>query len=142
VAIFPLSTFDGRGEWWTDNETDGAGGCNVFIRAVNYYNSNVDEYEVNKNEGYPVRCIKDGSSESRNMNKKTPIEVCMAEMEKERKMKDKMLDSAIAKLKNDERSFEEFVLLGRMKCYSNIVPMEASVDGMTELYFGMHSSLF
>ncbi len=47
---------DGRGQWWTTAESDSG---KIVTRAVGYYGDNMDEYIVGKNEGWPVRCVRD-----------------------------------------------------------------------------------
>jgi hypothetical protein len=52
------------------------------------------------------------------------------------------LDSVITKFRNDNRSYEEFILLGKMECYSNVTGMEKTVNDMSELYFSMYANLY
>jgi hypothetical protein len=56
------------------------------------------------------------------------------------------LDSVITKFQNDERSFEEFILLGRMECYSNAIGFEMIrinnwTDFASSLYAHLYNSL-
>ena len=52
------------------------------------------------------------------------------------------LDSVITKFQNDNRSFEEFIVLGRAECYSNVIGLEIKVNGWTDLYFMAYSNLY
>jgi hypothetical protein len=52
------------------------------------------------------------------------------------------LDSVITKFQSDNRSFEEFVLLGRMLCYSKVIGLSATVGDETCLYFGLRVRLY
>ena len=58
------------------------------------------------------------------------------------------LDSVITKFQSDNRSFEEFILLGRMACYGNVVGLETIDDktrehhGWTDLEFMMYAHLY
>ena len=52
------------------------------------------------------------------------------------------LDSVITKFQNDNRSFEEFVLLGKIKCYDSLAGLENTVNGRTGLYFSMYANLY
>jgi len=52
------------------------------------------------------------------------------------------LDSVITKFQNDNRSFEEFVVLGKMMCYSKVANLPITVGGQTNLYFGVSSQLY
>jgi len=52
------------------------------------------------------------------------------------------LDSVITKFQNDNRSFEEFIVLGKMMCYSKVANLPITVGGQTDLYFGVSSQLY
>ena len=52
------------------------------------------------------------------------------------------LDSVITKFQNDSRSFEEFILLGKMECYSKILDLEIKTNGWTDLYTDMYVRLY
>jgi len=53
------------------------------------------------------------------------------------------LDSVIAKFQNDNRSFEEFVLLGKIGCYGIVVwPSNENIDGKYDSYIGLHSDYY
>ena len=44
------------GSWWSSTEYDT---YNAWLRHLNYYNGNVDSYNVNKAFGFSVRCLRD-----------------------------------------------------------------------------------
>ena len=48
-----------------------------------------------------------------------------------------LLDSVMIKFQNDNRAFEEYILLGRIECYSNVAGLEDIIDGKSELYFAI-----
>ena len=52
------------------------------------------------------------------------------------------LDSVIIKFQNDNCSFEEFILLGRMECYGNVLYLGIRVNGLTDLYFAASANLY
>ncbi|MCL2183723.1 MAG: hypothetical protein FWB85_09675 [Chitinispirillia bacterium] len=52
------------------------------------------------------------------------------------------LDAVITKFKSDNRSFEEFVLLGRMLCYGKVSGMPVTKDGTDKLYLNTYVQLY
>jgi len=49
------------------------------------------------------------------------------------------LDSVIAKFQNDNRSFEEFVLLGKIGCYGNVAwASRENIDGKDDSYSALY----
>jgi hypothetical protein len=68
--------------------------------------------------------------------------LCLFSFSCSRKVKTGNLDSVIAKFQNDNRSFEEFVTLGKLMCYSKATNLPITVDGKTDLYFGVSSQLY
>jgi hypothetical protein len=52
------------------------------------------------------------------------------------------IDSVIVKLQKDNRSFKEYILLGKMNCYGKIAGLENEIDGNSVLYFNMWANLY
>ncbi|PAM94576.1 hypothetical protein B4N84_11385 [Flavobacterium sp. IR1] len=52
------------------------------------------------------------------------------------------VDSVIEKLQKDDRSFKEYILLGKMNCYGNVAGLENEIDGNSILYFNMWTKLY
>ncbi|GBU23311.1 hypothetical protein R80B4_03228 [Fibrobacteres bacterium R8-0-B4] len=49
---------DGHAQWWSAEEAESDSG-RIITKAFGYYGGNMDEYNVNRNEGWPVRCVRD-----------------------------------------------------------------------------------